>query len=306
MRGGRLRLSPVLIDGLKDYEEQRARRSTLSGERGIVPTCASRTSTSKSRRNASACSPSGASTRCLRADERGRPELWGRIVPSLAASAAESGEIFVHGKVREADAVRSARDGDALADRHRLLARRIRPRLLATLRAARIVRARRVGVDRARRQRAAARASACASARRRRARRRRRTAHHRRATRPVRNLDTCFDRDMERSRILARASTLLRTRRRSHVRCHGHPRSGRGTGHVRQGLDSTRPKYRSTARSPTSSATRPISCAIGKRSNRAGARRSGPRRACRPVQSPRALPPPTLLPRAPRAGCRSR
>jgi hypothetical protein len=45
--------------------------------------------------------PLGRIDTIMRADDRGRPELWGRLVPSLAASAAESGEVFLHGKMRD-------------------------------------------------------------------------------------------------------------------------------------------------------------------------------------------------------------
>ncbi len=103
VRGGRLRLSPVLIDGLKSYEERVQGRSALSGRGGIVPTVRIEDVSVEIESTRFGLLPLGSIVALLRPDERGKPELWGRVVPTLAASAAESGEIFVHGKVREAD-----------------------------------------------------------------------------------------------------------------------------------------------------------------------------------------------------------
>ncbi|MBL8860238.1 MAG: hypothetical protein JNL28_17145 [Planctomycetes bacterium] len=101
LRGGRVRLSRTILDALQPGGEGLETGSKLVTEQRALPTVRIEDLDIELDTEHFGVIPIGRINALLRPDDRGRPELWGRIVPSLASSAAESGEIYLHGKMRD-------------------------------------------------------------------------------------------------------------------------------------------------------------------------------------------------------------
>ena len=103
IRGGRLRVSRALVTALEGNRRRPGAPSTLARRPDRIPTVRVEGFDVEFETARLGTLPLGRVDALLRAGELDRPELWGRMVPSLAASAADSGEIFLHGRMRESD-----------------------------------------------------------------------------------------------------------------------------------------------------------------------------------------------------------
>ncbi len=101
LRGGRVRLSRTFLDALRGDASEIEAPKSLARTTNMFPSVRIEDVGIELETTHFGVLPLGRIDTLLRADDRGRPELWGRIVPSLAASAAESGVIFLHGKMRD-------------------------------------------------------------------------------------------------------------------------------------------------------------------------------------------------------------
>jgi hypothetical protein len=235
-RGGRLRLSRVLIEGLKSYEERVQGRSALSGRAGIVPTVRIEDLSVEVESARLGLLPLGHIDLLLRPDERNKPEMWGLVVPTLAASAADPGEIYVHGKVREADVFEVRATATHLplgtdflpAGSDLDFVRPYEPSGSFELDASGLI-----GLDGS----VAPRARAHADPRRLVPRLRRRTAHQRREARSLRDVAAVFDRTVAGSGRVAQRGAVQRPARSSALRIDGGVRPGCRTGDARESVD---------------------------------------------------------------------
>lgn len=101
IHGGHVRISRTLLDALQEKNRDIEPASRLAMHDTLVPSVRIEDVGIELETTHFGVLPLGRIDTLLRPDERGRPELWGRIVPSLAASAAESGVVFLHGKMRD-------------------------------------------------------------------------------------------------------------------------------------------------------------------------------------------------------------
>jgi hypothetical protein len=100
-RGGRLRFSRALVNGMQTYSTHVDAQKTFSARHAPPPIVRVEALDLELETARFGDLPLGRVDAFLRGDDRGEPELWGRMVPSLAANAADSGEIYLHGRVRD-------------------------------------------------------------------------------------------------------------------------------------------------------------------------------------------------------------
>lgn len=103
LQGGRVRISRAFVDAFQSSAGDITVPGHLASGPRAVPSIRIEDLDIELETSHFGVLPIGHVDALLRADPRGRPELWGRIVPSLAGSAAESGKIFLHGKLGEGD-----------------------------------------------------------------------------------------------------------------------------------------------------------------------------------------------------------
>lgn len=101
LRGGHVRLSRTLADALQGEATAIGDSSRRVPWTAALPTLRVEDVGLEIESANFGVLPIGRVDALLRLDPRGRPELWGRMVPSLAASAADSGVIFLHGKMHD-------------------------------------------------------------------------------------------------------------------------------------------------------------------------------------------------------------
>ncbi len=100
---GRIRFSPALANGLQRYTDEYATTRDVSAGQAALPTIQIESLDLEvlSRRWGSV--PIGRVDVLARANARGAPEIFGRLVPALAARGGEQGEIYVSGTMSDAN-----------------------------------------------------------------------------------------------------------------------------------------------------------------------------------------------------------
>jgi len=98
---GRLRFSPALANGLQRYSEQIAGTTAGSAGQAAMPTVQVEALDLEVVSRRWGVLPIGRLDVLARANARGAPEIFGRIVPALSARVGEPGEIYVSGTMSE-------------------------------------------------------------------------------------------------------------------------------------------------------------------------------------------------------------
>ncbi len=101
VRSGRVRFSPALLNGLQRYSERIAGSGARAEARPKLPTIQVENLDLEFVSQLSGVIPIGNLDVLARANARGAPEIFGRLVPALSARNDEQGAIFVSGTIAE-------------------------------------------------------------------------------------------------------------------------------------------------------------------------------------------------------------